>query len=168
MHEEERLLMDTESEKGIQRHEAMYSSTTNGNRIKTQRRANNVPLCNQRSDQCSLTSEKRLTANASLLCQPRPANSLSELQSNGETGFSIGTCHKEAEEAGQGRPPTKTTEEVTSELWTLFTDRSSCIEGSGAGFILTSPEGEEFTYALRFKFDASNNEAEYEALVAGL
>ncbi|GJU71403.1 hypothetical protein Tco_1262808 [Tanacetum coccineum] len=29
-------------------------------------------------------------------------------------------------------------------------------------------EGEEFTYALRFEFDASNNEAEYEALVAGL
>nr|GFA89625.1 reverse transcriptase domain-containing protein [Tanacetum cinerariifolium] len=29
-------------------------------------------------------------------------------------------------------------------------------------------EGVEFTYALRFKFAASNNEAEYEALVAGL
>ncbi|GKC76414.1 reverse transcriptase domain-containing protein [Tanacetum coccineum] len=47
--------------------------------------------------------------------------------------------------------------------------RSSCLEGSGARLILTSPEGrQEFTYALRFKFDASNNEAEYEALVAGL
>nr|GEU53407.1 reverse transcriptase domain-containing protein [Tanacetum cinerariifolium] len=34
--------------------------------------------------------------------------------------------------------------------------------------ILTSPEEEEFTYALRFEFDASNNEAEYETLVAGL
>nr|GEW09386.1 reverse transcriptase domain-containing protein [Tanacetum cinerariifolium] len=30
------------------------------------------------------------------------------------------------------------------------------------------PEGVEFTYALRFEFDASNNEAEYEALIAGL
>ncbi|GKA46918.1 hypothetical protein Tco_0739801 [Tanacetum coccineum] len=29
-------------------------------------------------------------------------------------------------------------------------------------------EGEEFTYALRFKFDASNNEAEYETLIDGL
>ncbi|GKC50842.1 reverse transcriptase domain-containing protein [Tanacetum coccineum] len=45
---------------------------------------------------------------------------------------------------------------------------SSCLEGSGARLILTSPKGEEFTYALRFEFDASNNEAEYEALVAGL
>ncbi|GKA76184.1 reverse transcriptase domain-containing protein [Tanacetum coccineum] len=42
------------------------------------------------------------------------------------------------------------------------------MEGLGAGFILTSPEGEEFTYALRFEFDASNNEAEYEALIACL
>ncbi|GJY74048.1 reverse transcriptase domain-containing protein [Tanacetum coccineum] len=30
------------------------------------------------------------------------------------------------------------------------------------------PEGMEFTYALRFRFDATNNEAEYEALIAGL
>ncbi|GJX30121.1 reverse transcriptase domain-containing protein [Tanacetum coccineum] len=33
---------------------------------------------------------------------------------------------------------------------------------------LRSPEGTEFTYALRFQFTASNNEAEYEALIAGL
>ncbi|GJS57628.1 putative ribonuclease H-like domain-containing protein [Tanacetum coccineum] len=59
-------------------------------------------------------------------------------------------------------------EKAIPEPWTLFTDESSCLEGSGAGLILTSPEGEEFTYALRFEFDASNNEAEYEALVAGL
>ncbi|GKB15555.1 reverse transcriptase domain-containing protein [Tanacetum coccineum] len=52
--------------------------------------------------------------------------------------------------------------------WTLFTDGSSCIDGSGAGLILTSPDGAEFTYALRFQFTASNNEAEYEALLAGL
>nr|GEV48141.1 hypothetical protein [Tanacetum cinerariifolium] len=37
-----------------------------------------------------------------------------------------------------------------------------------AGLILTNPEGMEFTYALRFRFDATNNEAEYEALIAGL
>ncbi|GJR22019.1 reverse transcriptase domain-containing protein [Tanacetum coccineum] len=36
------------------------------------------------------------------------------------------------------------------------------------GLILTSPEGMEFTYALRFGFEATNNEAEYEALIAGL
>nr|GEV95661.1 hypothetical protein [Tanacetum cinerariifolium] len=51
---------------------------------------------------------------------------------------------------------------------TLFTDGSSCVDGSGTGLILTSPEGTKFTYALRFQFAASNNEAEYEALIAGL
>ncbi|GJW61993.1 reverse transcriptase domain-containing protein [Tanacetum coccineum] len=60
------------------------------------------------------------------------------------------------------------TEEAVLEPWILFTDGSSCLEGSGAGLILTNPEGKEFTYALRFEFDASNNEAEYEALVVGL
>nr|GEY88813.1 hypothetical protein [Tanacetum cinerariifolium] len=64
----------------------------------------------------------------------------------------------------QGAPVAVTQEEP----WTLFTDGSSCVDGSGAGLILTNPEGVEFTYALRFQFAASNNEAEYEALIAGL
>ncbi|GJU35197.1 reverse transcriptase domain-containing protein [Tanacetum coccineum] len=58
--------------------------------------------------------------------------------------------------------------EIPQEPWTLFMDGSSCVDGSGAGLILTSLEGTEFTYALRFQFTASNNEAEYEALIAGL
>ncbi|GJS23929.1 reverse transcriptase domain-containing protein [Tanacetum coccineum] len=59
-------------------------------------------------------------------------------------------------------------EEKLPEPWILFIDGSSCTDGSGAGLILTNPEGMEFTYALRFRFDATNNEAEYEALIAGL
>ncbi|GJR28076.1 reverse transcriptase domain-containing protein [Tanacetum coccineum] len=39
---------------------------------------------------------------------------------------------------------------------------------SEARLILTNPEWMEFTYALTFGFDATNNEAEYEALIAGL
>ncbi|XP_060968756.1 uncharacterized protein LOC133036250 [Cannabis sativa] len=35
----------------------------------------------------------------------------------------------------------------------------------GAGMILISPEGYKFHYALRFQFDASNNESEYEAFI---
>ncbi|GJR02504.1 reverse transcriptase domain-containing protein [Tanacetum coccineum] len=58
--------------------------------------------------------------------------------------------------------------EELPEPWTLFTDGSSCIDGSGAGLILTNPKGVEFTYAMRFRFEATNNEAEYEALIAGL
>nr|GEV94099.1 hypothetical protein [Tanacetum cinerariifolium] len=45
---------------------------------------------------------------------------------------------------------------------------SSPTSPSSVALILTSPEGTEFTYALRFQFTTSNNEAEYEALTAGL
>nr|GEY86470.1 reverse transcriptase domain-containing protein [Tanacetum cinerariifolium] len=58
--------------------------------------------------------------------------------------------------------------ETEQEPWTLFTDGSSCVDGFGVRLILTNLEGIEFTYALRFQFAASNNEAEYEALIAGL
>nr|GEV39743.1 reverse transcriptase domain-containing protein [Tanacetum cinerariifolium] len=58
--------------------------------------------------------------------------------------------------------------EELSDLWILFTDGSSCIDGSKAGLIITCPEEMEFTYALRFRFNATNNEAEYEALIASL
>ena len=45
---------------------------------------------------------------------------------------------------------------------------ASNAQGSGTGLILTSPEGIDVEYALRFGFHASNNEAEYEAVIAGL
>ncbi|XP_071739885.1 uncharacterized protein [Rutidosis leptorrhynchoides] len=54
------------------------------------------------------------------------------------------------------------------EIWELYTDGASCVEGAGAGLVLTSQSGEEHTYALRFNFDVTNNEAKYEALLVGL
>jgi ribonuclease HI len=71
-------------------------------------------------------------------------------------------------EKPDGDSPTSAAKTDLQEPWTLFTDGSSCADGSGAGLILTNPEGTEFTYALRFEFTATNNEAEYEALLAGL
>ncbi|GAV76917.1 RVT_3 domain-containing protein, partial [Cephalotus follicularis] len=53
-------------------------------------------------------------------------------------------------------------------MWKLSVDGSSCLTGSGAGLVLTSPDGWTLEYALRFKFKATNNEAEWEALIAGL
>ena len=47
-------------------------------------------------------------------------------------------------------------------------DGSSNETRSGAGLILVSPEGHRMQYALRFRFKASNNEVECEALIAGL
>ncbi|XP_071914122.1 uncharacterized protein [Coffea arabica] len=52
--------------------------------------------------------------------------------------------------------------------WTLYVDGASSREGCGAGLLLISPTGEELPYALRFDFRVSNNESEYEALIAGM
>ncbi|GAV58292.1 RVT_3 domain-containing protein [Cephalotus follicularis] len=53
-------------------------------------------------------------------------------------------------------------------MWKLSVDGLSCITGSGAGLVLTSPYGWTLKYALSFRFKATNNEAEWEALIAGL
>ena len=47
-------------------------------------------------------------------------------------------------------------------------DGSSNNGGSGANLILVSLEGHQIHCALRFKFKASSNKAEYEALITGL
>ncbi|KAK0571734.1 hypothetical protein LWI29_020768 [Acer saccharum] len=52
--------------------------------------------------------------------------------------------------------------------WQLRVDGSSNTHGSGAGVVLTTPEGDSIECALRFDFKATNNQAEYEALIAGL
>ncbi|XP_077228511.1 uncharacterized protein LOC143861468 [Tasmannia lanceolata] len=52
--------------------------------------------------------------------------------------------------------------------WTLHVDGSVGKTGHGAGVVLHGPEGFTLEYALRLYFKASNNEAEYEALLAGL
>ncbi|GKF48784.1 putative nucleotidyltransferase, ribonuclease H, partial [Tanacetum coccineum] len=52
--------------------------------------------------------------------------------------------------------------------WRLYTDRALNNEGSGAGLILIAPDDVEYSYALRWNFSNSNNDAEYEALLDGL
>ncbi|XP_077228372.1 uncharacterized protein LOC143861320 [Tasmannia lanceolata] len=53
-------------------------------------------------------------------------------------------------------------------IWEVHVDGSSNKSGCGAGLILTGPDDFTADYALRFGFRASNNEAEYEALLAGM
>ncbi|GFY85504.1 hypothetical protein Acr_04g0002420 [Actinidia rufa] len=66
--------------------------------------------------------------------------------------------------------------EVTLELpqaepsmaWQMYIDGARNHQGAGAGVVLRSPEGAVFKQCRRFNFPATNNEAEYEALIAGL
>ena len=53
-------------------------------------------------------------------------------------------------------------------IWKLSIDGATNAQGSGAGLILTSPEGIDIEYTLRFGFQASNNKVEYEVVIAGL
>jgi len=50
----------------------------------------------------------------------------------------------------------------------LSVDGSSNQQGSGVGVILEGPDGLLIEQALRFALKASNNQAEYEILIAGM
>ncbi|KAL0408144.1 UNVERIFIED_CONTAM: hypothetical protein Sradi_1748800 [Sesamum radiatum] len=52
--------------------------------------------------------------------------------------------------------------------WLLHVDGSSTTQGSGAGIVITTPQGEDLEFAIKFGFKTSNNEAEYEVLVIGM
>jgi len=61
-----------------------------------------------------------------------------------------------------GQPDTPLT------AWTLYVDGSATSGGSGAVVIVVSPTGRVHEQALKFLFKASNNEAEYKTLLAGM
>jgi ribonuclease HI len=60
------------------------------------------------------------------------------------------------------------TAQIQPELWTMYFDGSLMKTGAGAGLLFISPLGKHVRYVLRLHFLASNNVAEYEALVNGL
>jgi ribonuclease HI len=57
---------------------------------------------------------------------------------------------------------------IQPELWTMFFDGSLMKTEAGAGLLFISPLGKHLRYVLRLHFPASNNVAEYEALIDGL
>ena len=52
--------------------------------------------------------------------------------------------------------------------WSIHTDGSSNRQARGVGVIHLSPEGDQIECMVHLDFPTTNNEAEYEALVAGL
>ncbi|XP_025680553.2 uncharacterized protein [Arachis hypogaea] len=60
------------------------------------------------------------------------------------------------------------TTDERDKFWELHVDGASSREGSGAGVILKEGDKVIAEQALQFHFPASNNQAEYEALIAGL
>ena len=58
--------------------------------------------------------------------------------------------------------------QIQAECWTMYFDGSLMKTEVGAGLLLVSPLGVHMRYMIRLHFAASNNMAEYEALVNGL
>jgi ribonuclease HI len=54
---------------------------------------------------------------------------------------------------------------IQPELWTMYFDGSLMKTGAGASLLFVSPLGKHLRYVIRLHFSASNNVAEYEALV---
>ena len=52
--------------------------------------------------------------------------------------------------------------------WKLYVDGATNQRGSGLGLVLISPEKLIIEKSLRLGFSATNNEAEYEALLEGM
>ncbi|GKU99519.1 hypothetical protein SLEP1_g12359 [Rubroshorea leprosula] len=50
-------------------------------------------------------------------------------------------------------------------VWVLYVDEAANVEGSGARAVLVGPDGFKSEHTLRFKFQTTNNVAEYEALI---
>ncbi|RVW99888.1 hypothetical protein CK203_029237 [Vitis vinifera] len=71
--------------------------------------------------------------------------------------------------SGQTSPkPSHPDESHGKGWWTLHMDETFRASGSGVGLILQSPIGKLLEYAIRLIFFASNNEAEYETVLAKL
>ncbi|KAF8096227.1 hypothetical protein N665_0314s0005 [Sinapis alba] len=66
-------------------------------------------------------------------------------------------------------PPDQAAElDIPIKSWILDVDEASSNKGSGIGIHLLSPTGKLIEQPFRIGFTASNNEAEYEVLIAGL
>jgi ribonuclease HI len=56
----------------------------------------------------------------------------------------------------------------TEPHWTLFFDGSAHQQVGGAGVVFIDPNGDQVKYMVHLEFKATNNMAEYEALIFGL
>ncbi|GJU76769.1 reverse transcriptase domain-containing protein [Tanacetum coccineum] len=163
-----RLPLDTRSGAGFQTTEIAYIRTPHVSGTKAKGRANNVLVCLSRSGWPCLDDRKGLNPDVGLffitdqpikqvMSRPDVAGRLQKWSIMlGEHNI---TYRPRTSVKGQiladflVEKPEETLadtseKEAPQEPWTLFTDDSLCIDGSGAGLIPTSLDGAEFTYAL--------------------
>jgi ribonuclease HI len=54
------------------------------------------------------------------------------------------------------------------EVWKMYFDGSLKLQGARVGILFIAPREDQLKYVLQLLFPASNNAAEYEALIHGL
>jgi hypothetical protein len=80
-------------------------------------------------------------------------------------GWTPPPCHPRGLDDGAPEPRAPV---FTGPHWTLSFDGSSRKQGFAEGVLLLTLTGEQFKYMVHLKFKATNNMAEYEALIFGL
>jgi len=65
-------------------------------------------------------------------------------------------------------PPNDKIKDLKGKVWYMYFDGVSSSHGKGAGVVLKSPLGHIFKFSYRLEFEATNNVAEYEAILLGL
>lgn len=53
-------------------------------------------------------------------------------------------------------------------VWVINVDDLATKRSSGAGIVLTTPDGMQLGHAIRMEFKTNNNKADYDAVLAGL
>ncbi|GJU39286.1 reverse transcriptase domain-containing protein [Tanacetum coccineum] len=151
--------MDSGIQNSLQTNEETHSGTPNADRTKGKGRTNHVPSRDQGSYQRSLNDRKGRQTIASILCESCPTRAVDQLHPHGEIGISFAQRKQTAEKAKDidqrtdiGRFYRRTT---GGRIPGRTHGRARRITGT-------------MDFALRFRFEATNNEAEYEALIAGL
>nr|XP_027102811.1 uncharacterized protein LOC113724067 [Coffea arabica] len=121
-----------------------------------------------KAEQAREAAEVGQAGDAAEATRTREADEVGQAKEAAETEQTQETAKAElAKEAAQTRKATEAAGR-TEPIWTLYVNGASSREGCGAGLLLINPTEEELAYALRFDFRVSNNEIEYETLIAGM
>ncbi|GJR69957.1 reverse transcriptase domain-containing protein [Tanacetum coccineum] len=137
--------MDKRSRQSLQRNEEVHRETPHPRSTKSRRKLDRIPSGLKGMHKRNFDGRKRKRSKTNIL------HFLAETQEEDEE-----TDFPSQEEKGKNTG------------WKLYIDGASSSDGSGAGLNIVSPKGMEYTYALKFEFTTTNNEAEYEAVIAGL
>ncbi|GKA68081.1 reverse transcriptase domain-containing protein [Tanacetum coccineum] len=186
--------MDKRSRRSLSKNERMPRIVTNDGHTNKGRNSNNVPRNRRRNLKRSTNGRKGKEINPRiLLLSDKPIKQIlaKPEKSSRIAKWAIEMGEHEIEFKGRNStkgqiladflaetPPSENREANNEEVkrkepepknaWKLFTDGASSSDSSRAGLMVVSPERKEYTYALRFEFKTTNNEAEYEALLTGL